>query len=232
MECKDCPYHEFGYVAPQLQKDSDILFVGQNPGKEELKAGIPFCPKGDSGDLLRRYLAELDTKGIKYSITNALKCGTPNNKTPTPKELKKCKHHLEADIAETTPKLIVALGKPALIALTGLNKSILKLNGKVLREYTPPILVCVHPSFIVRNAYKNIAIFEAGILPALSYFDKAQEIEVRTEVTVEPTEEEVGFDIETTSLLPHLGIIRCFSISDGDKAIFVEIEGDDDDKKV
>lgn len=223
QNCENCPFKDFGYVPPELKPNSDILFVGQNPGQEELKIGYPFCHKGNSGKLLRSYIEELDKKGLIYSITNALKCGTPNNKTPTPKQVQVCIDKLQEDIKFTTPKLIVALGKPALTALTGLKTGILKLNGHILRQYNPPIAVCVHPSFVNRRG-RDLKIFEKGILPALKYFDKEIKVEYKEVITILPTEEEIGFDIETDSLQPHLGKIKCFSVSDGNTALFVEIE--------
>lgn len=221
--CDDCPYKEYGFVKPELHPNSHYLFVGQNPGQEELKAGYPFCEAGQSGALLRSYLRELTDKGFIYSITNAFKCGTPNNKTPTPKEVELCNPYLLEDIAYTNPKLIVALGKPAMIALTGIKSSILELNGHILRQFNPPVLICVHPSYVLRQG-RDLKVFEKGILPALKYFDEAKEVEVKVVETIPPTDEVVGFDIETSSLHPHTGIIKCFSVSNGDKVIFVEIE--------
>ena len=217
--CKDCPYIDEIYVPPLLVEDSDILFVGQNPGATEQKSGIPSHPKGASGALLKKYT---DTLPVKFSITNALKCGTPNKKAPTTKEINRCKHRLIEEIKQLKPKLIVTLGKPAMVAVTGENSPILKSNGKIFRGEGIPVLVCVHPSFVVRG--KDEKIFEKGILPALKYFEENAVIDFKVLDTIPATDIEVGFDIETSSLRPQLGEIKCFSVSDGNKAVFVEVE--------
>lgn len=217
--CEDCPYIDEIYVPPLLVEDSDILFVGQNPGATEQKHGIPFHPEGASGALLKKYTDELP---VKFSITNTLKCGTPNNKTPTTKEINRCRHRLISEIEKVSPKLIVTLGKPAMVAVTGENSPILKNNGKILRGEGIPVLICVHPSFVIRG--KDAKIFEKGILPALKYFEENVVISHKVLDTIPPTDIEVGFDIETSSLRPQFGDLRCFAVSDGNKAVFVEVE--------
>ena len=224
--CEKCKFKEFTFVKPQLVKDCDLLIIGQNPGAEEQKEGYPFCLKGKCGNFLRtRYLPQFDKKGIKYSITNALKCGTPNNKTPTKKELDICKPSLIEDIKYCNPKLILTLGKPALMALTGITSAITPLVGKILYDYSPPICVCLHPSTVISYG-KDLKEFEKGILPALKYFDTQEELEYRTQENIEPLSFTVGLDIETTGLLPIKHKIKSVSISEGKKAIFSEIEDD------
>lgn len=225
MNCEGCKFKEEGYVAPILIEKSDILIVGQNPGANEIEEGYPFCRSGDCGKLLRKYTDIMEKKELKVSITNAMKCGTPNNKTPTKKETEVCKDKLNEDIRITTPKLIVVLGKVAMTAITGLTGKITTLNGHILREYSPPVLVCIHPGRVIRN--KDEKEFEKGILPAIKYFDKPVDIEYKVKETIPPNIEPVGFDIETTSLKPQRGELKCFSVSDGKKAIFVEVTEDE-----
>jgi uracil-DNA glycosylase family 4 len=219
-ECIDCPY-KASYVAPQLRHNTDIMFIGQNPGEEEIKDGYPFSQKGKCGSFLRRYIAKLKPE-IVVSITNAVKCGTPNNKAPSVKEIRKCNDILLEEIGYCNPKLIVVLGKTAMIAVTGVKEGILKWNGKIMFDREPPVLVCVHPSFIIRG--KDLKIFEKGILPMYAFFDEGEDIEVKDVNELESTDEEVGFDIETTSLRPQTGKILCFSVSNGKKALYGEIE--------
>lgn len=218
-DCEGCALYDEAMVEPQLLPNSDILFVGQNPAKEEVNSGYPFCHKGKAGALLREYTDELT---VRYSITNVVKCYTADNKVRK-KEVDKCANKLLADIKYTAPKLIVALGRPALNALTGKNMSILRMNGKILTEYNPPILACVHPSYVNYNG-NNKAVFEKGILPAVKYFVEETPLDWCTKDTIEPSDEEVGFDIETSALRPHNGKLRCFAVSNGDKAVFVEVE--------
>lgn len=224
--CSDCPYEGDGYVRPQLKRNSKILFVGQNPEEQEVESGYPFYKEGDCGRFIRNYFKELDKKSIRYSITYCFKCHIPNNKAPSKKDIARCKPALLADIKKTNPELIVVLGKSALVAMTGLTTGILKLNGKILRDYPIPILVCVHPRYVFCNGYseEKKKKFEKGILPALHYFDEVEELEVKKVSSLPPDDEKVGFDIETTEIKPHLGIIKCFSVSDGKTATFVPIK--------
>ncbi len=221
--CDSCPYRGLGYVEPQLIENSGVLFIGQNPGAEEVKDGYPFSVNGKCGEVLRKYLKVLDEKKIVYSITNAVKCHTPNNKIPSKKEGLLCLDKLQADIDYCNPKLIVVLGKVALRSLTNITDSILKLNGHILKDFSTPVLVCVHPSYVLRQG-KSEAVFEKGILPALSYFDKENEVEIIDRDSVEPTDELVGFDIETSSFKALKGKIKCFSVSNGEQAVFVGVE--------
>lgn len=220
--CDSCPYRGLGYVEPQLIENSGVLFIGQNPGVEEVKDGYPFSVNGKCGEVLRKYLKVLDEKNITYSVTNAVKCHSPNNKIPSKKEGALCLDKLQADIEYCNPKLIVVLGKVALRSLTSITDSILKLNGHILKDFHIPVLVCVHPSYVLRQG-KSEAVFEKGILPALSYFDKENEVEIIDRDDIDCTSEEVAFDIETSSLRPLKGKIKCFSVSNGEQAIFVRI---------
>lgn len=219
--CEKCKYKEFTYVPPSLVKNSDLLIVGQNPGAEEQEEGKVFM--GKCGQFLRNYLTSFDKKGIIYSITNALKCGTPNNKTPTKKELEICKPLLLQDIEYCSPKLILTLGKCAFISLTGKIESITPLIGHILYEYPVPILVGLHPSAVTGYG-KDRALFEKGILPALKFFDTKVEMSYKVENSIPAYNFPVGLDIETTSLCPYKGKIRSVSVSNGKKGIFAEVE--------
>ena len=221
--CEKCPFISEPLVKSILIENSDILFVGQNPVAEDVRAGYPMCEYSDAGDILHQYLPTLNKKGLTYSITNAVKCLVVGEHTPAKKEASHCKILLDDEIALVNPKLIVALGKVALRSLTDSTESVTKQNGKVIYDSKIPILVCVHPSYVKHNK-SNIAIFEKGILPALHFFDTVVKTEIVEMDTIEPTDEEVGFDIETTAFRPHDGNIRCFSISNGEKSIFINLE--------
>lgn len=214
--CKKCPLYKMPYVKPQLKEDSYILFVGQSPVTDDVNTGYPLCHKDKAGKLLRRYT---DLLSFKYSVTNCVLCYT--DKVPNKKEIDYCKPKLEEAIAFTAPKLIVALGKPAVYATTGRRDSILKLNGKLIGG---DILVipCVHPSYVT-SYDRDEEVFEKGILPAINYFNEETPLKIVKKDIIWPTEREVGFDIETSSLRPD-GKLKCFAVSDGDNAVFVEME--------
>lgn len=217
--CEKCKYKDFEYIAPELIPNSDLLIVGQNPREED--KGKPFS--GESGKFLRKYLTKFDEKAIIYSITNAFKCKTPNNKSPTKKEMEICHPNLLEDIKITKPKLILALGKCAYMALTGENIAITSYVGKIIYDYPIPIAVCLHPSAITGYG-RSIGDFEKGFLPALKYFEKQEELPYKIVNTIPPYRFPVGLDIETNSLNPYKGKLRSVSISEGTKALFAEVE--------
>ena len=226
------------YIEGELHKNSDVLFIGQNPGADEVRAGRPFV--GKCGKILRGYLQELDRKKIKYSITNAVKYYTPDNRKPTATEIHYCIDDLLVDIEYTSPKLIVALGEVALFALTGL-KGIKKLNGKVLTELDgeplpTPILVCFHPSAILYGL--DIRKFEKGLLPALKYFDKERPVKFLEveDLNSVPVRGLCALDIECSGLRPcgvdwkdkqrieHDARLKCLAIANGTDIYYASVE--------
>ena len=216
-DCEGCALKDEAKVEPTLLPDSDILFVGQSPTQADINAGYMFSHKDRGGAILREFIDKLE---VRYSVTMVLRCMTDKVKK---KEMDNCTENLIRDISFTQPKLIVALGRSALHAVAGKNMSILKMNGKILTENYPPILACVSPAYVTEDG-RNKAVFEKGILPAVKYFTEESPLHWYTKARIEATDEEVGFDIETNALRPHNGEIRCFAVSDGDNAIFVEVE--------
>lgn len=235
--CEECPYRDWGYVESELKENSDILFVGSNPSRQELAEDEIFTRRDPAWDMFKDYLREFNERGVTYSMTHAVKCYSPAKKDPGIKVIRRCKPLLEEDILFVKPKLIVVLGKTALWAMTGLATGILKLNGHILREQIEhkdalrcgiPIAVCLSPAFITnsKDPEKDIKKFEKGINPALSFFEEQERLPYAVKRTLPACpDEEVGFDIETTELNPLIpGFkIKCFSVSDGAKALFVKI---------
>ena len=89
-------------------KNADVLFVGEAPGDNEDKTGIPFV--GRAGKLLDKYLFEAGIDRESVYIANILKCRPPKNRDPLPSEEDACIDFLKRQIALINPKLIVCLG--------------------------------------------------------------------------------------------------------------------------
>lgn len=105
----------------QGPKHADIVFVGEAPGEEEDKAGIPFI--GRAGRFLKRHVfrgAGVDESEV--FITNAVRCRPPNNKTPSMVEIRNCFPHLEEELKRIQPKVIVALGNVPLHSLLPIHR--------------------------------------------------------------------------------------------------------------
>ena len=87
----------------------DVVFIGEAPGAEEDKTGLPFV--GRSGKELDKMIDHMKLE--KYAIINRLKCRPPGNANPTPAQLEACHPLLLKQIEHFNPALIILLGKYA-----------------------------------------------------------------------------------------------------------------------
>jgi uracil-DNA glycosylase family protein len=137
------------------------MFVGEQPGDQEDRAGEPFV--GPAGKLLDRALGEAAIDRKTTYVTNAVKHfkWEPRgkrriHKKPNELEIKACHQWLEREVALIRPALIVALGATAARAVFGRATAIEKNRGRIIggaQAKTPldaDLLVTVHPSFLLR----------------------------------------------------------------------------------
>lgn len=131
-----------------------LAFVGEQPGDEEDLEGRPFV--GPAGRLLDRALAEAGIDRRRCYLTNAVKHfkfaqrGTRRlHQTPTVGEVKHYRWWLRRELAFVQPKMVVALGATAALALAGHRVSVTRDRGPI-RFGTQPGYVTVHPSFLLR----------------------------------------------------------------------------------
>lgn len=136
-----------------------VMFVGEQPGDQEDRAGRPFV--GPSGRLLDSAIAGSDIPRDDVYVTNAVKHfkwePTPRSerrrihKTPTRGEVTACKPWLDAEIALVKPRLIIALGATAAKALLGPAFRVSTARGKPQAlESGPTVVATVHPSAVLR----------------------------------------------------------------------------------
>ena len=104
---------------------SDIMFVGEAPGAEEDRQGIPFC--GASGQLLDKMLASINLDRKSVYITNVIPWRPPGNRTPTDNEINLMKPFLMKHIEIVMPKILVAIGGSS-------AKAVLDIKGGILRH--------------------------------------------------------------------------------------------------
>jgi uracil-DNA glycosylase family 4 len=129
---------------------ADWLFVGEGPGAEEDERGEPFV--GQAGKLLDNMIAAIGLRrGEDVYIANTVKCRPPNNRTPEATETAACFAYLERQIDLIQPKLIVALGKPAMQTLLSSDASIASMRGKQHSFRGIPVIVTYHPAYLLRN---------------------------------------------------------------------------------
>ena len=133
---------------------ADLLFVGESPGYEELKEGLPF--KGRSGRLLTNTIQKQSIPMDICFFANSARCMIQKDNL-TQKEinsiLKSCRIHLETIIHHVSPKLIVPLGAIALQQVMSM-KGIKKARGNFYwsEEFNCWVLPNWHPAYILRNA--------------------------------------------------------------------------------
>jgi len=124
--------------------------VGEGPGAEEDRRGLPFV--GRAGELLTQMIEKgLSLHRSDVYICNIVKCRPPNNRTPLADEAATCRPFLDGQLAAIRPKVIVALGKPAASLLLGRDVAISRVRG-VWHEYRgTPLMPTFHPAFVLRQ---------------------------------------------------------------------------------
>jgi len=150
--------------------DADVMFVGEAPGANEDRQGLPFV--GNAGRLLDKLLAEIGLERSDTFVTNVLKCRPPGNRDPLPEEIEECTPHLMRQIDLIEPRVICTLGNFALKLLSGSKQGITKVHGEPRdREIAGRTLV-LYPLFHPAAALRTPAVLELlredmGRLPAL-----------------------------------------------------------------
>ena len=109
--------------------ESDIVFIGEAPGKNEDLKGVPFV--GAAGKFLEEMLAGIGKKREDIYITNIVKYRPPNNRDPEPEEKEACNDWLINELKIISPKLIVFLGRHSMTRFFPTEK-ISDLHGKLL----------------------------------------------------------------------------------------------------
>jgi DNA polymerase len=133
-----------------------VVFVGEQPGDEEDRAGAPFI--GPAGRLLDRALADAGIERSAVYLTNAVKhfSWEPRgkrriHKKPRVSEIAACHPWLETELALIKPRAVVCLGATATLALLGADVKVMRDRGKLLESPLAPIVMTtVHPSSILR----------------------------------------------------------------------------------
>lgn len=135
---------------------SPIMFVGEALGINETVEKIPFV--GSAGRMLTQAIEAAGYERSDVYLDNAIKCKPPENRKPTPTEIKACRYYLEKEIKRIKPKVICVLGATPLMSVLKMT-GITKVRGRVLecKEFNCEVFATLHPAFILRNIdMKNI----------------------------------------------------------------------------
>jgi DNA polymerase len=155
-DCKKCQLHKgrHNIVIADGSPEAIAMFIGEGPGEEEDKQGLPFV--GRAGQLLNKMLAAIQLNRADVYIANIVKCRPPMNREPLPEEIKMCFPYLEKQIEIVKPKLIVSLGAPATTTLLGTKIGITELRGKFFKYNDDTFLLpTFHPAYLLRNPNKK-----------------------------------------------------------------------------
>lgn len=140
--------------------ESRIMFIGEAPGRDEDRIGLPFV--GRAGKLLDKMLAAIGLNRTKAYITNVLNWRPPDNRDPSPEEAAMCLPFLRRHIELVDPQVMILLGAVAVRHVLGRSDGIMKIRGRWL-EYRVlggmvPVMPTLHPAYLLRQpAHKKLA---------------------------------------------------------------------------
>ena len=139
---------------------SKIMLIGEAPGANEDKEGVPFV--GRAGMLLDKMLAAINLDRKKVYISNIINFRPPENRRPSEEEINRYLPFITRHIEIINPKIIVLLGSTAMNALIGKDIVISKMRGKWIEKKfgncKASVLITFHPAFLMRQpAQKKMA---------------------------------------------------------------------------
>jgi DNA polymerase len=153
--CTKCPLHETRAktVFGAGNADAELMFVGEAPGAEEDRQGLPFV--GRAGQLLNQLLEEIGLSREQVFIANVLKSRPPGNRDPQPLEIEACKPYLFEQVRLIEPKVVCTLGNFATKLLSGSPVGITRVRGTPqvheLGGRTVFLLPLLHPAAALRT---------------------------------------------------------------------------------
>jgi uracil-DNA glycosylase len=129
-DCTRCQLHltRTTVVFGAGNADADLMFVGEAPGANEDRMGLPFV--GQAGKLLDKLLAEIGLDRKDVFIANTLKCRPPDNRDPHPNEIEACHDYLARQVELIEPIVICTLGNFSTKLLRGDTTGISRLHGR------------------------------------------------------------------------------------------------------
>ena len=152
-DCTKCRLHQgrnkfvFGTGNP----NADVLVIGEGPGAEEDKQGLPFV--GRAGQLLTDMLKAIKFSREEVYIGNVVKCRPPENRTPMQDEMDTCMPYLKKQCELIKPKLILCLGLTATKGLLKKRESLGELRKSIFEYEGAKVIVTYHPAALLRNPH-------------------------------------------------------------------------------
>jgi len=157
---------------------SDVIFVGEAPGRNEDKNGEPFI--GIAGKKLSIALDEAGISRESIYITNVVKCRPPKNRVPNTDERNTCQEYLKQEISIIKPKIICILGNTAFSSILG-GSEITKFRGKIVRKDNQLYFLTIHPAATIYNQ-ELIDVLKKDII---KLFENIREIKKGKEIAID-----------------------------------------------
>lgn len=209
--CTACPLHENAAnvcVMGSGPIDAKLMIIGQAPGYNEDRLGVPFV--GKAGQLLDRELERVGIDRDEVYVTNTAKCYPPGDRPPNRAEMKACRPYLDQEMAAVRPQLTILLGNVAMqgvLATSGIMSKANTIHERDGQAYLP----IIHPAAVLRDP-GNTDFMRTGLEAARRFLDgqlegpKTQINLIRTAEDIEQflnelndVAEVVAFDIETAT---------------------------------
>jgi DNA polymerase len=162
--CTRCRLHEnrAKAVPGEGNPDTEVVIVGEGPGRDENQAGRPFV--GASGRLLTELIESLGWRRDDVFITNVVKCWPPGNRDPAPDEIAACAPYLHRQLEALDPAVVVTAGKHSLgVFMPG--ERISRVHGTA-RPADPAtgardalVLAMYHPAFALYDGSNRSTLF-------------------------------------------------------------------------
>jgi DNA polymerase len=140
--------------------ESRILFVGEAPGRDEDRMGLPFV--GRAGKLLDLMMAAIGLDRTSAYIINVLPWRPPDNRNPEATEVAQCIPFLRRHIELAAPEILILLGAVSVRHVLGVAEGIMKYRGRWMEyrvgEKMIPVMPTLHPAYLLRQpAHKKLA---------------------------------------------------------------------------
>ena len=146
-DCTRCPLADTRttVVFGNGDADADLMFVGEAPGANEDREGLPFV--GQAGKLLDKLLGEIGMDRGQVFVANVLKCRPPGNRDPQPGEIETCEPYLFRQVELIEPLVVCTLGNFSTKLLRGDSTGITRLHGQAEVRTIGPRAVRLFPLF-------------------------------------------------------------------------------------
>ena len=154
--CKKCRLcqNRSNIVLGAGNRNANIMLIGEGPGADEDREGIPFV--GKAGKLMNQALIGLGIDRDKLYIANIVKCRPPGNRNPEQDEVTACLDYLRSQVMLVKPNIIVLLGSVALKNILGNEYVITSSRGKWVEKKGIKYLPTWHPAALLRDETKKI----------------------------------------------------------------------------